>query len=374
MSGLIHDLRYALRQLRKSPGFSGTAVLTLSLGICASVAIFALVDAALLKPLPYRDASRLVDVTEGSTMFPRANLSYLDYVDWKKMNTVFSSMDVWNGSGYLLQTATGAVPVPAVGVSDGFFRTLGVKPALGRDFYEGEDKAGAPPTALLSAATWRDRFSSRPDIIGQTVMLSGKAYTIIGVLPKEFQFALRGRAEFWTALQPTMECEKRRSCHNLYGVARLKDGVTVAAADANLNTVAKQLETQYPDSNRGQFASVITLSDSMVGNVRPLFLMLLTGAGLLFFIACVNVASLLLVRSESRRREMAVRGALGASAGRLFRQFVTEGMVLTAGGIVLGLVLAAWAVGVLIQLIPADMLSRMPYLQGLGLSSRVILF
>ncbi|HET8964592.1 MAG TPA: ABC transporter permease [Candidatus Acidoferrum sp.] len=374
MSGLIHDLRYALRQLRKAPGFSLIAVLTLSLGIGATVAIFAFVDAALLKPLPYGDSSRLVDVTEGSAMFPRANLSYLDYVDWKKMNTVFSSMDVWHGSGYLFQAPNGAVPVSAAQVSDGFFRTLGVKPALGRDFYEGEDKVGAPPTVLLSAATWRDRFSSRPDILGQTVMLSGKAYTIIGVLPKEFQFALRGRAEFWTALQPTMECEKRRSCHNLYGVARLKDGVTVAAADANLNTVAKQLENQYPDSNRGQFASVITLSDSMVGNVRPLFLMLLTGAGLLFFIACVNVASLLLVRSESRRREMAVRGALGASAGRLFRQFVTEGMVLTAAGIVLGLVLASWAVGVLIQLIPADMFGRMPYLQGLGLSFRVILF
>jgi predicted permease len=374
MSGLIHDLRYALRQLRKAPGFSLVAVLTLSLGIGATVAIFAFVDAALLKPLPYGDSSRLVDVTEGSAMFPRANLSYLDYLDWKKMNTVFSSMDVWHGSGYLFQVPNGAVPVSAAQVSDGFFRTLGVKPALGRDFYEGEDKVGAPPTVLLSAATWRDRFSSRPDILGQTVMLSGKAYTIIGVLPKEFQFALRGRAEFWTALQPTMECEKRRSCHNLYGVARLKDGVTVAAADANLNTVAKQLENQYPDSNRGQFASVITLSDSMVGNVRPLFLMLLTGAGLLFFIACVNVASLLLVRSESRRREMAVRGALGASAGRLFRQFVTEGMVLTAAGIVLGLVLASWAVGVLIQLIPADMFGRMPYLQGLGLSFRVILF
>jgi len=143
MNGIIHDLRYALRQLRKSPGFSLVAVLTLSLGISAAVAIFAFVDAALLKPLPYRDSSRLVDVTEGSAMFPRANLSYLDYVDWKKLNTVFSSMDVWNGSGYLFQTANGAVPVSAVRVSDGFFRTLGVKPALGRDFYEGEDKVGA---------------------------------------------------------------------------------------------------------------------------------------------------------------------------------------------------------------------------------------
>ena len=374
MSGLIHDLRYALRQLRKSLGFSGIAVLTLSLGICASVAIFAFVDAALLKPLPYRDASRLVDVTEGSAMFPRANLSYLDYVDWKKMNTVFSSMDVWTGSGYLFQMPNGAVPVPAMRVSDGFFRTLGVKPKLGRDFYDGEDKPGAPATVLLSYGAWRDRFASRADVIGQTISLSGKAYSVIGVLPREFQFALRGRAEFWTALQPTMECEKRRSCHNLYGVARLKDGVTVAAADANMNTIAKQLETQYPDSNRGQFASVISLGQSVVGNVRPLLLMLLGGAGLLFVIACVNVASLLLVRSESRKREMAVRGALGASPTRLFRQYVTEGLVLASAGSVLGLFLAAWAVRVLIGLIPEDMLGGMPYLQNLGLNSRVALF
>src|ERR1043166_6832322 len=139
MSGLFQDVRYAFRQLRKTPAFSVIAVLTLSLGICASVAIFAFVDAALLKPLPYRDASRLVDVTEGSAMFPRANLSYLDYVDWKRMNTVFSSMDVWNGTGYLFQMPDGSVPVPAVRVSDGFFRTLGIKPALGRDFYGGDD-------------------------------------------------------------------------------------------------------------------------------------------------------------------------------------------------------------------------------------------
>jgi predicted permease len=374
MSGLLQDIQYALRQLRKAPGFSIVAVLTLSLGICASVAIFAFVDAALLKPLPYGDASRLVDVTEGSAMFPRANLSYLDYVDWKRMNKVFSSMDVWTGSGYLFQMPNGAVPVPAVRVSDGFFRTLGVKPALGRDFYNGEDKPGAPATVLLSYGAWRGRFGSRADVIGQAISLSGKAYTVIGVLPREFQFALRGRAEFWTALQPTMECEKRRSCHNLYGVARLRDGVTMAAAAADMNTIAKQLETQYPDSNRGQFASVITLAQAMVGNVRPLLLMLLSGAGLLFLIACVNVASLLLVRSENRKREMAVRGALGASASRLFRQFVTEGLVLVSAGSVLGWFLAVWAVRMLISLIPADMLGGMPYLQNLGLSSRVVLF
>jgi predicted permease len=374
MSGLFQDVRYAFRQLRKSPGFSVVAVLTLSLGICASVAIFAFVDAALLKPLPYRDASRLVEVTERTTLFPRNNLSYPDYLDWKRMNTVFSSMDVWTASGFLFQMPNGSVPVPAARVSDGFFRTLGVKPVLGRDFYDGEDKVGAAPTVLLSYSAWRDRFGSREDVIGQTISLSGKAYTVIGVLPKEFQFALRGRSEFWTALQPTMECEKRRSCHNLFGIARLKDNVTVGAADADMNTIAKQLEAQYPDSNRGQLAAVVTLSQSIVGNVRPLLLMLLTGAGLLFVIACVNVASLLLVRSEGRKREMAVRGALGASPSRLFRQFVTEGMVLVSSASALGLLFSVWAVRMLLSLIPADMLGGMPYLESLGLNSRVLVF
>ena len=374
MSGFVQDVRYALRQLRKSPAFSVVAVLTLSLGISASVAIFAFVDAALLKPLPYRDASRVVEVTERTTLFPRNNLSYPDYVDWKRMNTVFSSMDVWTGSGYLFQMPNGSVPVPAARVSDGFFRTLGVKPVLGRDFYDGEDKLGAPATVLLSYSTWRERFASREDVVGQTILLSGKPFTVIGVLPNEFQFALRGRSEFWTALQPTSECEKRRSCHNLYGIARLQDGVSVASADANMNTIARQLEAEYPDSNRGQAAAVVTLSQSVVGNVRPLLLMLLSGAALLFLIACVNVASLLLVRSEGRKREMAVRGALGASPARLFRQFVTEGFTLVLAGSVVGVFLSMWAARVLLGLIPADMLGGMPYLAGLGLNSRVVLF
>lgn len=374
MNGLFQDVRYALRQLRKTPAFSVVAALTLSLGICASVAIFAFVDAALLKPLPYRDASRLVEVTERTTLFPRNNLSYPDYVDWKRMNTVFSSMDVWTGSGYLFQTPNGAVPVPAMRVSDGFFRTLGIKPILGRDFYDGEDKPNAPAAVLLNYATWRNRFAGREDIVGQTISLSGKPYTVIGVLPREFEFALRGRAEFYAALQPTMECEKRRSCHNLYGIARLKDGTTVASANADMNTIAKQLEAQYPDSNRGQAAAVVFLSQSIVGNVRSLLFMLLSAAGLLFLIACVNVASLLLVRSESRKREMAVRGALGASPVRLFRQCVTEGLVLVIASCAWGVLMSAWVVRVLVGLIPADMLQGMPYLQGLSLNLRVLTF
>ena len=177
--------------------------------------------------------------------------------------------------------------------------------------------------------------------------LSGTAYTIVGVLPRDFEFAIRDNAEFWEPLQPTSECEKRRSCHNLIGVARLKDGVTVEAARAEMKRIAAQLEGQYPDSNRGQGASVMGLSEAIVGDIRPILLVLLGGAGLLLLIASVNVSSLLLVRAESRRREMAVRGALGASRGRLARQFATEGLTLVAAGGGVGLAFAYAGIQVL---------------------------
>src|ERR1700722_6545156 len=237
METVWQDFRFALRQLRRSPGFTLTAILMLALGIGASVAIFAFVDAALIKPLPYRDPNRLVDVNERAAMFPRSNLSYQDYVDWNKMNKVFSAMEVYTGNGYLLSTPTGTEPVPSARVSDGFFRVLGVKPVLGRDFYAGEDQPGVAETVILSYDTWQSRFGRRKDVIGQTVKLSGIPNTIIGVLPASFQFAPQGKAEFWATLRTLTSCEKRRSCHNLYGVARLKDGVTVQEALADMTGV-----------------------------------------------------------------------------------------------------------------------------------------
>ncbi|MGH9404171.1 MAG: ABC transporter permease, partial [Terriglobia bacterium] len=322
----------------------------------------------------YRNPNRLVNVAESGALFPRSPLSYPDYLDWKRLNKVFSSMDVWAGTGYLLKIPAGTLPIPAARVSDGFFRTLGVTPMLGRDFYSGEDLPGAPHTVMLSYAAWQRWFGGRKNVIGQPVTLSGISYTIIGVLPWSFQFAPRGRAEFWTTLQPLHPCEKRRSCHDLHGVARLKDGVSVQTALANMTSIAAQLEKRYPDSNRGQGASVAPLSEVIVGKIRPLLLALLGGAGLLLLIACANVTSLLLARSESRKREIAVRGALGASPARLIRLFVTEGLVLVAIGGVLGLISAAWAMRLLTRLIPTDMMANMPYLQGLGLNLRVVAF
>jgi macrolide transport system ATP-binding/permease protein len=371
---LVQDLRFALRQVARNPGFALTAILILALGIGASVAIFAFVDAALIKPLPYANPTRLADVTESLALFPRGNLSYADYLDWKRMNTVFSSMEAYTGAGYALNTPAGTEPVRAERVSAGFFRALGIVPVLGRDFRPGEDEAGAAPLVLLSHGTWQRRYGGRPDVVGQTVNLSGLAHIIVGVLPTDFQFALGNSAEFWETLQPNRDCEKRRGCHNLHGVGRLIDGVTMPMALAQMRSIAQQLEQQYPDSNRGQGASVMPLSEAIVGDIRPILLMLLGGAGLLLLIAWVNVSSLLLVRSESRRREIAVRGALGASQARLTRQFVTEGLVLVMTGTLAALGLASGGMQVLVGMISKDMIIGMPYLRGLGLNPHVLIF
>ncbi|MDE3136361.1 MAG: ABC transporter permease [Acidobacteriota bacterium] len=370
----LQDIRYGLRQFRRNPAFASAAVGVLALGIGASVAIFAFVDAALIKPLPYSNPARLVAVSEGNRAMRRTNLSYLDYLDWNRLNTVFDSLEVWTGNGYLLRTASGTQPARGANVSSGFFRTLGVAPILGHDFHAGDDLPNAERTVVLSYGAWQKWFGGSRNVIGQSVVLSGEDYTVVGVLPRDFQFAPRGGADFWTIIQPSNTCEKRRSCHNLWGVARLKPGVSVDAAQADMQTIARLLEKRYPDSNRGQSATVMPLSQVIVGTVRPILLILFGGAGLLLLIACINVASLLLARSESRKREIAVRGALGASPLRLIRLLATEAMVLVAAGCCLGLLSAAWAANSLIRLVPQDMLTNMPYLQGTGLSPRVWAF
>jgi predicted permease len=370
---LLQDVRFAIRQLRKNPVFTCTAVFVLALGMCSSAAIFAFVDAALIKPLPYRNPARLVAVFESVAMSPRSNLSYPDYLDWKKRNTVFSSLDVYHRGHFTLSTPVGAEPVRGDRVSDGFFRTLGVTPVLGRDFYAGEDLPSAPRTALLSYAAWQQRFGGRRDVLGRVVTLDGAPNIIIGVLPPDFHFGPAGPAEFWTAFHPTSDCDLGRYCHTIWGVARLKDGVSLQAASVEVSAIARQLEKQYPNSNRDQGATVALLTDVIVGDIRPVLLILLAGAGLLLLIATVNVTGLLLVRSESRQREVAMRRALGASSGRLIGQFVTEAVVLVAAGSALGLASAQLAMQLIERLISEDILAA-PFLHGLGLNTRVTVF
>ncbi len=368
------DLRYALRGLRKSPGFTFTATIMLGLGIGASVAMFAFVDAALFKPLPYLDPAHLVSVFESDKLFDRVPLSYLDYLDWKRMNRSFTSIDIFGGGGGLLSLSTGAVPVDSSRVSDGFFRTLGVAPILGRDFYTGEDLPGASNTVILSYAAWQKWCHGRHDAIGQKIILDGTPETVIGVLPASFNFAPSGGTEFWLPFNAKGSCDLRRNCHGLQGIARLKDGVTMQAALAEMKGIAAKLEHQYPESNRDQGANLVRLSEVIVGDPRPILLTLLTGAALLLAIACVNVASLLLVRSESRRKEIAVRGALGASRTRLLVQFLLESMLLVALGGTLGIGIAALAMRVLARLIPKFLISHLPFLIGLRLNTHVLAF
>jgi macrolide transport system ATP-binding/permease protein len=371
---VVQDLRFAVRQLRRSPGLAVTAILVLALGIGASTAIFGFVDAVLIQPLAYARPHQLVDVNESSATFARSNLSRDDYDDWKRLNRTLSSLDVYGGTGFLLRLGSVSEPVPAARVSDGFFHTLGVEPMLGRDFRTGEDKPGQPKIAILSYGTWMKRFGGRRDVIGQSLSLTGEAYTIVGVLPRSFAFAPRANAELWVPLLDKNGCETRRSCHNLYGVGRLRNDVTLQAAVADLKGIAAQLALQYPGSNKDQGASVLPLSEVLVGNLRPTLMILLAGAGLLLLIACVNVASLLLVRAESRRRETAVRGALGATSGRLVQQFVTEGLLLAGLGCVAGVGLAVLMMSLLTRIVPKPIAQGMPFLAVVGLNGHTALF
>jgi len=358
---VLQDVRFALRQLRKNPGFAITATAILALGITSSVAIFAFVDAALIKPLPYEHPGRLVQLFESIPLGPRFHLSHPDYLDWKRENKTFSALNVFAPWGFMMRTPDGLRQTDGARVSDGFFRTLGVNPILGRDFYYGEDRPEAPRTTLITYAAWQKRYGGNPKVLGQTVVLDNDPYTIIGVLPREFSFAPAEPADFWAILKPNT-C---RGCHGLFGVARLRDGLTFDQAFADVKGIAERLAKQYPDSNRDQAAYMLPLSDVIVGDIRPVLLVVMSGAGLLMLIASVNIASLLLVKTENRKREMAVRGALGASPRRLVRQFLTEGMLLALIGGATGVLAAQQSMRMLSSLIPKDMMAAMPFLPGL---------
>jgi macrolide transport system ATP-binding/permease protein len=366
---VVQDLRFGLRQWRRNPGFALTAVLILALGMGVSVAIFGFVDAALLEPLPYANPDRLMSVNESNLEEPRWPLSYLDYLDWQRLNKSFSSLDVYGGADYLLRTPSGAEPVEGARVSGSFFQTLGVHPVLGRDFNAGEDRLGGPNVVILSYGAWLHHFGARRDAVGQTVDLDHEAYTIIGVLPRAFSFAPSGNAEFWVPINSLSHHEQMRTFYNFWGIGRLRDGVTMRAALAEMAAIAMQLQRQYGVTGRYLTASVVPLTEIIVGDVRPILLTLLGGAGLLLLIAYVNVASLVLVRAESRRREIAVRCALGATRARLVRLFASEGLLFALFGNLAGLIFAGVIMQFLGRLVPKDMASNMPFLGYVGLNA-----
>ncbi|MGH9729536.1 MAG: ABC transporter permease [Candidatus Acidiferrales bacterium] len=372
MNSLLQDIRYALRMLRKSPGFTTVAVITLALGIGATVAIFGFVDSALIRPLPYPDLSRLMAVFKTTQLGSQhAGYSYPDYLDLQCFNTVFASIAAYDSGSFVLSDAGNIHLVNSAGVTPDFFRVLGVTPVLGRDFdarAADEDLQAAPSTVILSYAAWQKWFGGRPDVLGKTVtFIEGRqSYTVIGVLPRGFQFAPAGTADFWTTLHPYAgdACYTSRGCMAMGVIARLKDGVTRQQALGDVRAIAAQEAREYPDPDKKRGANIDPLSQWILGDIRPILLALLAGAGLLLLIAYVNVTGLLVARSEKRRREFAVRGVLGAGRGRLIQQFVTEGFVMVAVSGALGFVAAIFARQLLLKLIPADMLDSMPYLSG----------
>jgi putative ABC transport system permease protein len=333
--------------LLKRPGFTFVAVLTLALGIGANSAIFSVVNAVLLRPLPYKDSEQIVDVYESLPQGGKGSVSVPNLKDWREQNEVFEAIAAYDWASFNLQAQEQPERIVGVSVSAEFFDVLGVAPQLGRTFQKGEDTAGNERVVVIADALWRKNFGGDPSIVGKNIQVGGVDHTVVGVMPPQFKFQT---AQMWLPLVFGERQLANRGSHAYSTVARLKPGVTVAQAQAEMSAIARRLEQAYPDTQQGRGVALIPVQEDQVGYMRPALFVLLGAVGFVLLIACTNVANLLLARAASRRREIAIRTALGAGRGRLIRQFLTESVLLSVLGGLFGMLIAKWGTDALVSL------------------------
>jgi len=378
MGNLSQDFRYGLRMLRKNPGFTAVAIITLALAIGANTAIFSVVYPVLLRPLPFRDADQLVTIGESRHQVGCCSYlaSYPDFLDWKRTAKSFQSLAGYAPDVFTITGNGDPKTMFCAMVTTNFFSTLGVSPVLGRDFAAGEDlPAGSGPTvAMLSYSFWHSDFSGDPKIVGRVLRLDGKPVTVIGILPRGFELGPAGIVPIWVPLHLNLYETTARSGRWLNVIARLAPGVTLDQGRAEMQAINAQLAREYPQQDAAVTAYVGLLRSEILGNIRPLLLVLFGAVGFVLLIACANVANLLLSRSLDRRREFAIRSALGAKQLHLVLQLLIESLLLSVGGAFIGFLGAALGVWLLVRSIPQAQLRAMPYLAGVGISFPVLLF
>ena len=371
MTILWQDFRYAIRMFLKSPGFAAIAVLTLALGIGANTALFSVVKGVLLNPLPYPHSEQLVAVSANTPGFDHAPISYLNFLDWQRDAQTFSSMAAYRNQDYNFTDASEAERLSGYMISAEFFPTLRVKPILGRTFRPDDDQVGSEPVMILGGGFWKRKFGGSPGVLGKSLTLNGTSYMVVGVIPAGFTFYGHDRDVYTPIGQwndPSFR--DRRISVSARAIGRLKPGVTLAQARADMDVVGRRLAATYPVADKDLSIALVSMKEDIVGNVEPFLLVLLAAVGFLLLIACVNVANLLLARSMGRSREFAVRAALGASHMRVIRQLLTESVLLAGLGGTLGLLLAFFGTKAVFNTLPGTL----PRTNEISLDGRVLLF
>jgi len=379
MQNLLQDLRFALRQLRKNPGFALTTTLTLALGIGATTAIFSLINAVLLRPLPFPEPDRLTSVGMVHTSIGQSgipdSLSYPDFFDWRTRNRTFESLAAYHGESHTLTGSGTPRQIEAQTVSSEFFHVLGINPLLGRTFVADDEKPGTH-VAVLSHETWQSVFGSDPSVVGRNITLDRNTYTVVGIMPKGFEFPIQTPAPaLWTTLADDANDKEpitaQRGAHMVDLVGRLKPGISLAQANADLNVIAKNLAAQYPESNK-QFAGAVVISqlEDLVGSTRSALNVLFAAVVFVLLIACANVAGLMLTRASRRRQEIAVRSAMGATRWEIMRQVLVESVVLALCGGALGIVLSVLLLKTMLRFVPQNL----PRLDQVSVDGMVLVF